>query len=71
MALLQVAPTSLVLFHCLFDNYGIASHRSYSFAPESYIELPDLYGVGALCWPTSMVGSLSFVPTSLADAAHA
>jgi hypothetical protein len=59
--LLQVAPTSLVLFHCLFDSYGIAGHRSYSFDLESYVELPDLYAICAIdevTRPEKMVGAL-------------
>src|SRR5438105_497240 len=57
----QTKPTSLVLYHCLFDNYGIESHRSYSFDLESYIDLPDLYAICAideLTRPEKMVGAL-------------
>ncbi|MFM0068933.1 hypothetical protein [Paraburkholderia aspalathi] len=66
--LLQPRPTSLVLFHCIFDDYGIASHGSHSFDLESYIELPDLYAVCAIdefARPEKMVGGM-MIKTNIA-----
>lgn len=66
--LLQPRPTTLLLFHCLFDDYGIASQSAHSFDLESYIELPDLYAICAideLSRPEKMVGAM-MIKTNIA-----
>lgn len=54
-------PTSLLLFHCLFADYGICGHREHSFDLPSYLELGDLYAICAIddsCRPERMVSGV-------------
>ncbi len=54
-------PTTLLLFSCLFDSYGVSSHRSHSYDHDSYHALQDLYAicvVDELLRPEKMVASL-------------
>jgi hypothetical protein len=39
-------PTTMLLFDCLFDDYGVSDHHRHEYDFECYLELPDLY---ALC----------------------
>jgi hypothetical protein len=38
-------PTSILLFHCLFDNYGVSGHWAHPCNIRSYMALPDLYAI--------------------------
>jgi len=54
-------PTSLVLFHCRFADYGLCDHRAYSFDPATYAALPQLYAICAIddsCRPEKMIAGL-------------
>jgi hypothetical protein len=41
-------PTTLVLMHCLFADYGLCGHKTYKADLPSYLALPHLYAVCAI-----------------------
>jgi len=57
----SIKPTSMLLFECLFDDYGISEHHSHEFDVNSHLDLAEMYAVciiNDLDKPEKMVAAL-------------
>jgi uncharacterized protein YciU (UPF0263 family) len=40
-----IKPASVLLFECMFDDYGISEHHNHEVDWHSHLDMPDMYAV--------------------------